>query len=1216
MQHVSQEQRVFPLSQYVHCESFRHYYAFGNSPAEDFLQSVVPSECRRPSILSLGGGDMRSILFTIFKNFGFEGTNSDGFEGVNFVLNDCSAAVLARNILFLYLCMYMPENDVSKFEGWIASMWSIWFNHELLPQHDAMLSSALAQLIRWSCTWREWYKCPLGGVVQFSSSATFTTVKKVWDQWHSDAMTKSVHEIKSARNAFQYHHLKNTYGDYPSREAGLKAVRDNHLNSMLRNGLFLHSSEKLATMNKEYLYYLTEGTVWAENILDIPIIMTVGTVMNPTLFEHADGMYTLHYSLTPYNCFAHSFQYTSAEVSRTCQKQSALFGQLPVSDCHFRSKPLLANSVQQFSMWLEATAHLIKKSSCKVTVMFDLDDSINLCCSLLCHPDKYSKSFDAIYTSNLFDHVSPPVLVLSSLPLLKSTGTLFTATFKFTSRKYLEKMFGFSPELFPPFLNIHCVGQDGNYSSPVNPEPCPNPISCRMIFPWRNVNSQSLIFDNIEETPISLESLLRLCITSYLQPLGSAESFLCVLHQFLLQFKSHPSHNFLKSLGSAIQNTHELKPHLMQLQTQSLLHGIHMHITLMEDDCPLCRGQPLDSYIQQFSISFDIDCNDVHVDEPAFELYLANFRVGVVSAVTSIDVNSSNSTFELIFFLPKPSLLQYNIVKVDMFQNGMRKCVFVGAMDSLKKSSAKFLFLKDLVKPYTTEEHGHTTSLGSIVKHIGDGCSFKTVICMSETCQAAVKVSKLKPKCLEDNQLLLYCGTLTSPIIVYPYVIDESTVTIGIKENKISVTINRAHSEFYKEKTTYYTDPSSALTIPIFHGDENAIEMYCELQALLLNIPDHPVSDAKISFMELFRHAMKGQKLFTLFPPSQHLIGEPHFALVYVHNLRFSTAFSSPALDVSYCFLDTKLDHRSESCMDIVGASTRIIVTDMEYKFLKDIFNFFSAITYCAFSSDKHTVTLPARYHGLLKHFDRAILFPLYPNPAHPNLQEIMAKGFSLHMLEGIYIGYSCLLTVIIIFVLSLKSISIPSETGSEITEMPSGSITCTRCNRPSTINCLCGAAFYCSTTCQNLDWLEHSKKCKQLVSHSERDTEASNISTVCARCKKPASITCSCKALSYCSKACQTLEWPEHSKKHKQPACNYHSHESLKANTPSSKAVAHAADSKVEPTAYTLFECSNCKKTKWSLKYCKCRNVLYCSVECQRLHWPQHKSTCVAVKK
>ena len=164
------------------------------------------------------------------------------------MLNDCSGAILARNILFLYLCMLMPKGDVSQNE-WIASMWSLWYNHELLPRHDAMLSSALAQLIQWSYTWQEWSECPLGCVVQYSSPATFATVKKFWELWHTRAMTKSVNDMKAVRSTFQYNHLNRIFGDCSSREVGLRALALNDFTFFtLRNCSFLYSSEKQTIM--------------------------------------------------------------------------------------------------------------------------------------------------------------------------------------------------------------------------------------------------------------------------------------------------------------------------------------------------------------------------------------------------------------------------------------------------------------------------------------------------------------------------------------------------------------------------------------------------------------------------------------------------------------------------------------------------------------------------------------------------------------------------------------------------------------------------------------------------------------------------------------------------------------------------------------------------------------------------------------------------------
>ena len=88
------------------CGDTRYYYAFGNSPAEDYLEHVLDNPF--PSILSLGCGDMRSCFYTLWKNF--DPTFGNGhFAGVKFILNDISPAVLARNMLFLYLVVRLHD---------------------------------------------------------------------------------------------------------------------------------------------------------------------------------------------------------------------------------------------------------------------------------------------------------------------------------------------------------------------------------------------------------------------------------------------------------------------------------------------------------------------------------------------------------------------------------------------------------------------------------------------------------------------------------------------------------------------------------------------------------------------------------------------------------------------------------------------------------------------------------------------------------------------------------------------------------------------------------------------------------------------------------------------------------------------------------------------------------------------------------------------------
>ena len=1307
----SKTKQVFPLSRQFY-EDFKFYYPFGNSPPEDLLQSVSLDDCCEPTVLSLGCGDMRSPMFTILSNFGLEGKISDaGFSGIHFVLNDHSASVLARNILFLYLCMLLPGSGVER-KRWIASMWSIWYNHELQPQHNDMLLSALEELCRWSVSWQEWSRCPLGKLVKFSSPATFAAVTKVWSKWQS--FSKSVEDMKQGRNHFQFHHMK-VRGFSKSREDGLKKFAEGDV--LLFGVRFLYSPKKFATIEKEFLYYLLDGFVWAETVLGIPTA-SPKTVVNPTLFEHAEGMYTLHYGLTPYMGYILSFQYTQAELGKALGQKCPLLKTLPVSDGCFRSKPLLANCVQQFTMWLQATANVITKFSDCFSFTFDLDDSLSFCFSLFNFPDKYTESilqFDAIYTSNLFDHLSPPALVLNALNLLKPTGTLFTETFSGPQDDYLENNFGLSPEHFPPLLGVHCIGQDGPYSPAVSHDPHPNVLhslthSKRYI--WKNVTSNPLLFDSIDDSKLVKDFLLKLCNLTALLPgpkvIASFESFLCVLHQFLKQVQfTTPIHQFLQPLCDAICSEAHLKPHLIQLQTQSLLHDIHMHLTLTDDDCPICRGQPLDSYIQQFS--FSLDSNSLKMqpfEPPTFDLQFASlFSDNAV--VKSFSISCSESKLDLTFFLPKHYLSRHHLLRVEMLQNSKNETVYCGPVGNLKQTSTfDYVFMKNQLK---SDIDSHVCPLGHITKHIGDGHKYETVISMSDACVTMLKESKLSANFLKQNQLQLCCGQLKFTIL-YPYAIEDSKTYIKISKIKkvISVVVQHKASPLLNDKLTYFVDARNRVTHPNFHCGADVMEKYCSLQS---QYNMHPLCNATQSFTEFFKNALNGQKIFTLSFPSKCFASSPDvYALVFVHNLRFSTVFSSPVLDVSYCFLDTKPQHLLcdfQRLTNSFGHSCNVMVDDTEYKFLKVVFKYFSSIVRRPFPSDMSAIAKTIEKHKLWEHFDHAILFPLYPNPANSAHQKFIK--FINHATGGMWqpgnmstenillIGQGrrdacsfCQTSAVALkceqcqrasycstecqqlhwkfhsLICNKAKLSEPTvssferttektataagtnDTGSSQRKISSSTTVlesreakeevrsppprdtslCARCNKPAAILCQCQKVSYCSKECQTLEWPGHDKKCRmssgkapsfhpstktEVPSGESKAHSAQQPSGIeCVRCKKPAAIVCQCKQVSYCSEICQNLEWPVHSETCVRTSQDPPQSQSYSAPERSKK----ATESEKPKTVSIGQKCYNCGKTKSSLKHCKCRNVSYCSVECQRLHWPQHKPTCTAIRK
>ena len=1102
--------RVFPLSRKFY-DDFTFYYPFGNTPAEDFLRSVSVADSREPTVLSLGCGDMRSPMFTILNNFSFEGDISDGFSGIHFVMNDSISSILARNILFLYLCMFMPDSAVER-KKWIASIWSLWYNHELLPEHNKMLVSALQELCQWSSTWHEWSKCPLGKIVKFSSPASFAAVKNAWKMWQAFSITISVEKMQVKRNHFQQYNIQLVMSQ--GREEGLLMFSKQSV-MLLQNSEFIQSSK----FDKKFLEYLLKGYVWAEEVLGIPI-GDLKTVVNPTMFACDDGFYNVHYTLNPYSGFAF---HTNTDVSRY-----ALLKFLAVSDGSFKSKPLLANCVQQFSMWLQALASSITMNS-SVSFTFVLEDAINLCYTLLHYPENYPElkctDFDAIYTSNLFDHISPPALLVNAMPLLKSTGTLFTTTRSRGNRYPTKEKFGFSAELFPALLGIHCLGQDGQYSPAANHNPVyPNLIVLFKCYIWRNVTSCPLILDSIEQCPPAMESLLKLCKISTspsgISTIGSVESFISILHQFLKNVRYATSdHQFLEPLSTAIKSDSCYKPHLIQLQTQLMLHGIHMHLIVTEDNCPTCTGQPLNSYLQQYSISLDID--RMPYNPPTFDLHFSSSS-GELAILKSFSLSSSSSKLTMTFFFPKLSLSNYSFLRVIMYKSSRGKCFFNGYVkDHIQSSTTpEYVFMKQPLKSASAVE-GIMYPLGHVVKHTGDSDKFETVIAMSDTCQTAMKTSKMVDECLESHQLKICCGELEPTIITYPYAIDVSGthVKISKKKREICVVVQRKRNLLFNEKPVYFIDSRSKITLPKFQCAPEIMERYYKAQ-LLCEGPDHPLYNTRQTFIELFKHALNGSRFFTFSFPSKQCIGSTDVYAI-VHELRFSEVFSSPALDVSYCFLDAVPQYLIPKflLLNKVHPSINITVKDAEYKIFKEIFKYFSSTLRHPFPGDLNSITKKVAQHNLWERFDHAVLFPLYPNPACPTFSS-EATSFSAGQLTDIFFNVAQ--------ILGQGSTTKCSSCGASAT-----SVKCEQCQRAS----------YCSKKCLQIHSTLHKEFCNSDAKHqklpqsinkstgtspqnpshsspsssssiqndSAQDASTTDTTAQCDRCKKPGTIPCKC---------------------------------------------------------------------------------------------------------
>ncbi len=186
----------------------------------------------------------------------------------------------------------------------------------------------------------------------------------------------------------------------------------------------------------------------------------------------------------------------------------------------------------------------------------------------------------------------------------------------------------------------------------------------------------------IEDGTISaaLVSLIRLYAYSLLnynpdcQPRSSMatvqvrngiETALGVLERFKwLCGESTSDHLFWEPLCTALK--HKVGPFLHCLQTQALLHGIHVHFTVSEKDCPVCQQRALDSALGLFSAKIVLAklrenkrlrphfTAFVHRHESRSEdsvfLHSEALEGRDVYILDCFDAISSNNTLELKFF--------------------------------------------------------------------------------------------------------------------------------------------------------------------------------------------------------------------------------------------------------------------------------------------------------------------------------------------------------------------------------------------------------------------------------------------------------------------------------------------------------------------------------------------------------------------------------------
>jgi hypothetical protein len=1084
---MERDKLAYPLSRYWYGDGFRFYYAYGNTPAQDFLQNC-PGETE-PYILVLGCGDIRSCFYSLWKNF--DSISCPRFDGVHFVLNDISAAVLARNVLFLYLCLRMPEEE-GDMKKWLSGMWAIWYCHELYPDHHRLLRDSLGALCKFSADWLS-SKNPLYPMVKFTSAATLCEVHKVWKMWlEGDVNISSVEAMHTARQSGLARHRQVLRTD--------AQISDYVMGCSVIPYETPSNRDKTEAQISEVRMYCKTGSAYAENVLEVKLSGS-RTSVNFTLFERDDGKYSLHYRSLPFSCYYQTLDFT---------REVLKFPTLLVKDEYFKSLPFLSNSVQQFCLWLQSAHKVLKTFKHKQNICFTFD-----CSNAMTYCLQKPQEFDLIYSSNLMDHVGPPNLILSAVALLKEGGFLFTTSllkdFSYTFSTYLTESFGFDSKLFPIFFGVRCINYEGDgYASPVAVRPvpfAPRELTCahyEKVQVWEKVSSGTLplVFGSNQPLTDTITEALLGCVRVSVYPLLKTpriphiSNHLCVetavnvFRTFMSNCHADYSPQFWRPLSDAMQAA--VKPYLHSIQTQLLLHGIHMHLTVTEDDCPICLQVPVSSSVGLFCVRTPLE-----IDHGTPNFFVAVHKEGFDNAthlcniaresgrVHLFDCISSSSDYsdiiELCFYAPvrlsqegyKATLIcasmgdrgsSYYTESSNYIFNMPRVCTV--ELNSWLTASSIFYFSQPVLP---SSKDFKLASFGAVTSHASDGDASEVKVSLLERVFRISASNKLQTKKISYNEIQVLFGKV-SCFLKYPYPVDydKTNIRFSKSEKILIIRCPRLPQQFQNEKPLFIVDPDrllahypSAEVLRSMSGQQFILADRVIQSSCADDFSDAPpLIGLKNTLM--FFCQQKDVHYYQFLLPKDGVHG-----MVLVNKRMYDYENRVPVVDLAFCFLE-------ESFVRFVAPiwvrmtskqSHNLKTSDSEYKLLKEVFFYFAGRTNvtCNKFDAKSRLRLLTK-HGIQKYFTRAIVSFLLYDPD-------IYREFVLGIAEG------------------TKDLK-----GQCAKDSVATTATCDNCGARSEAVKFCAACRmtkYCSRECQKNHWRVHKHHCTRKPGDEKRDATA-----------------------------------------------------------------------------------------------------------------------------
>ncbi|EPQ57649.1 hypothetical protein GLOTRDRAFT_38812 [Gloeophyllum trabeum ATCC 11539] len=250
----------------------RFFYPIGNTAAVCLTRDLPPGQSA--DVLLLGCGDARNVLYTIYYDL----PSLSGRRKLDFTCCDNQPAILARNILLYVL---IQENEP------IEKIWNIYYHFFIDEASSNLLTRYCRALLRFSNTVEDWRMCKYGSWLKFLDSNTLSEVRQYWERY------ANFQDIDPSKDVKLRKHIKKM----GASNNGNSGYLSTNIGSARSAGPVWNKA--LASMSELFRRYWSSGTTFLH-----PDEVQAASFINPTFVYSLQGeTFDPHYGTFPLQTF-------------------------------------------------------------------------------------------------------------------------------------------------------------------------------------------------------------------------------------------------------------------------------------------------------------------------------------------------------------------------------------------------------------------------------------------------------------------------------------------------------------------------------------------------------------------------------------------------------------------------------------------------------------------------------------------------------------------------------------------------------------------------------------------------------------------------------------------------------------------------------------------------------------------------------------------------